>query len=159
MQRQLRITGDGNVVGDGSESTVIKQQGGDYAVQIGQLSLTLSPEALHALRNRYVPPEPPDPDGPTPAPGDLPPGSRLFFQSNANFTGRQVPLRRLARAPLHGDGAALITQAVQGMGGVGKTQMAVGFAHRYGRYFHGVHPIACGIAVSVGGQGRVWKQR
>jgi hypothetical protein len=29
VQRKIRITGDSNVVGDGSESTVIKQQGGD----------------------------------------------------------------------------------------------------------------------------------
>ncbi|MGC9398583.1 MAG: NB-ARC domain-containing protein, partial [Anaerolineae bacterium] len=87
----------------------------------------------------YDPPDPPDPDGPVPAPGELPPGSRLLFPPNARFTGRQGPLKHLARALLHGDGATLITQAVQGMGGVGKTQLAVEFAHRYGRFFHGVH--------------------
>jgi hypothetical protein len=143
VQRKIRITDDGNVVGDGSESTVIKQQGGDYAVQIGQLSMVLSPRALRELRRRYVPPDPPDPDGPIPDPGNLPPGSRMLFGTNENFTGREEPLRTLARALLPHQStnhqSTLITQAVQGMGGIGKTQLAIAFAHRYGRFFHGVH--------------------
>ena len=62
VQRKLKITGDGNVVGDGSESTVIKQQGGDCAVQIGQLSMELSPQALHRLLTRCpAGPLPPSP--------------------------------------------------------------------------------------------------
>ena len=144
VQRKLSITGDGNVVGDGSESTVIKQQGGDCAVQIGQLSMVLSPQALHRLLTRYVPPDPPDPDGPLPAPGDLPPGSRLFFRPNANFTGREESLRTLVRALLphqstRPKGVPISQFTITGMGGVGKTQLAIAFAHRYGRFFHGVH--------------------
>ncbi|MBN1814368.1 MAG: hypothetical protein JXA14_21185, partial [Anaerolineae bacterium] len=87
----------------------------------------------------YSPPPPPDPDD-LPEPGALPPGSRLPFHRNALFTGRVELMKALARALLHdGAGSTLITQAVQGMGGVGKTQLAVEFAWRYGRYFRGVH--------------------
>jgi len=113
---------------------------------------------------RYVPPLPPDPDrDPIPDAGPLPPGFRIPFQRNALFTGRVGPLQALARALLEEDGrSALVTQAVAGMGGVGKTQLAVEFAYRYGRFFHGVHWVnagepeaieaevaACGAAMSL----------
>jgi tetratricopeptide (TPR) repeat protein len=90
-------------------------------------------------RDSYTPPPLPDPDV-VPDPGPLPPGSRLPFPRNALFTGRVDPLKDLAGALLHGGaGWILVTQAVQGMGGMGKTQLAVEFAYRYGRYFRGVH--------------------
>jgi len=38
-----------NVVGDHNVATVTKQSAGDYAIQIGQLNLTLSPEQLRSL--------------------------------------------------------------------------------------------------------------
>jgi len=47
--RLAAITGDGNVVGDHNVATVIKLSAGDYAIQIGQLHLTLSPEQLRSL--------------------------------------------------------------------------------------------------------------
>ena len=94
----------------------------------------------------YLPPAPPGPDV-LPDPGPLPPGSRLPFARNTLFTGRVEPLLALARALIPFElepagvraGPALIIQAVQGMGGIGKTQLAVEFAFRYGRFFHGVH--------------------
>ena len=70
----------------------------------------------------YTPPPCPAPDV-LPDPGPLPPGSRIPFHRNALFTGRDEPLKILARALLHDEApSTLITQAVQGMGGVGKTQ-------------------------------------
>ncbi len=87
----------------------------------------------------YTPPPLPAPEA-VPEPGALPPGSWVPFVRNALFTGRKEALKDLARALLYGGAAStLITQAIAGMGGVGKTQLAVEFAYRYGRYFRGVH--------------------
>ncbi|MDX9832926.1 MAG: hypothetical protein RBU35_21835, partial [Anaerolineae bacterium] len=89
---------------------------------------------------RGAPREPLPEPGTLPGPGPLPPGSRLPFGRNALFTGREADLEALARATLGEDaGSTLVSQAVQGMGGVGKTQLAVEFAYRYGRWFDGVH--------------------
>lgn len=73
-------------------------------------------------------------------PGDLPPGSHLPFPRNRLFTGRVEDLRKLAETLLadHLPGA-VINQALSGMGGVGKTQLAVEFAYEYGHRFKGVH--------------------
>jgi len=110
----------------------------------------LEPEDLDAMVDRakkgkgwmpppYTPPAPPDPDA-MPEPGRLPPGSSVPHRRNALFTGRQDALKRLARGLLHEEApSTLVTQTVAGMGGVGKTQLAVEFAYRYGRFFHGVH--------------------
>jgi len=59
--RLAAITGDGNVVGDHNVATVNKQSAGDYAIQIGQLNLTLSPEQLRSLPvSACTPPPLPD---------------------------------------------------------------------------------------------------
>ena len=87
-------------------------------------------EPLH----EYIPPIPP-PQAELPEVGDLPPGSRMPFQRNAVFTGREDELKALAQSLLY-DGQATV---VTGTGGMGKSQLAVEFCYRYGRYFHGVH--------------------
>src|SRR5512144_82065 len=52
---------------------------------------------------------------------------------NPNFTGRLAPLRELARG--FAAAAAVTAHAVHGMGGVGKTQLAIEYAHtRAGDY-------------------------
>jgi hypothetical protein len=73
-----------------------------------------------------------------PDPAPLPEGSRIPFSRNPLFIGREADLRSLAQA-LKGDGIAAIGQiaAATGLGGLGKTQLAVEFAHRYGPYFAG----------------------
>ncbi|HSF29838.1 MAG TPA: FxSxx-COOH system tetratricopeptide repeat protein [Candidatus Tectomicrobia bacterium] len=73
-----------------------------------------------------------------PNPAPLPDGSRLPFCRNPLFVGRRADLRYLAQV-LKGNRIAAIGQiaAATGLGGLGKTQLAVEFAHRYGPYFAG----------------------
>jgi NB-ARC domain len=53
----------------------------------------------------------------------------LPFQRNPTFTGRQQELTALAAA-LEPGGTAAVTQVLRGAGGVGKTTLAVEYAHR-----------------------------
>ena len=65
--------------------------------------------------------------------GPLPPGSVLRVWNiparNAGFTGRDELLAAVRDRLLAGDRA--VVQALQGMGGVGKTQLAIEYAHRF----------------------------
>ncbi|MBB6030224.1 tetratricopeptide repeat protein [Oceanithermus desulfurans] len=87
----------------------------------------LSGQLLSELRKRVT------------LPGDLPLGSYLPLARNTIFTGREKELAELARALLEEGENAVVQQAVAGMGGVGKTQLAVEFAYRYGYRLAGVH--------------------
>ena len=49
---------------------------------------------------------------------------------NADFTGRAETLE-LLRDKLSGSGAVVVAQALYGLGGVGKTQLALEYAHRF----------------------------
>jgi tetratricopeptide (TPR) repeat protein len=68
----------------------------------------------------------------------LPEGSSRLFDTNPLFVGRKAELRDLAKV-LKGESNLSVRQtaAATGMGGMGKTQLAVEFAHRYGPYFAG----------------------
>ena len=68
----------------------------------------------------------------------LPPGSRMPFSSNPLFVDREVDLLHLAKALKKGE-TAIIGQgiAITGLGGIGKSQLASEFVHRYGQYFAG----------------------
>lgn len=69
----------------------------------------------------------------------LPEGSSRLFDSNPLFVGRKAELHDLARV-LKGEAGGSMrptTAAATGMGGMGKTQLAVEFAHRYGPFFAG----------------------
>ncbi|MBR8837493.1 MAG: tetratricopeptide repeat protein [Stigonema ocellatum SAG 48.90 = DSM 106950] len=73
---------------------------------------------------------------PTPAP--LPSGSRMPLSLNPLFVGRTDDLTQLAAA-LKAGGTTSIGQvtATIGLGGIGKTQLASEFVHRYGQFFAG----------------------
>lgn len=80
----------------------------------------------------------PDLDGVTPEPGPIFPGSYLPLRPNPLFTGRQHELHQIAHVLTNGRTIAVGSAiATTGLGGIGKTQLAVEFAHRYGRYFTG----------------------
>jgi len=106
--RLAAITGDGNVVGDHNVATVNKLSAGDYAIQIGELHLTVSPDQLRAL---LVPPS-------TPRPFQLP-------SPPGDFTGREEELAALCRAIEQG---GVTISGLRGMGGVGKTALALKLA-------------------------------
>ena len=63
-------------------------------------------------------------------PGALPPVWNVPHDRNPNFTGRADLLSGLHDA-LHSGQATVLRQALQGLGGVGKTQVALEYAHRY----------------------------
>jgi tetratricopeptide (TPR) repeat protein len=63
-------------------------------------------------------------------PGTLPPVWNLPHGRNPHFTGRAALLGELHAALTSGQTAALV-QAIHGLGGVGKTQVAVEYAYRY----------------------------
>jgi tetratricopeptide (TPR) repeat protein len=72
--------------------------------------------------------------------GHLPAGSRMPLPSNPFFVGRQEDLRLLARHLKEGETFAVgqvEIAAATGLGGIGKTQLACEFVHRYGRFFAG----------------------
>ena len=78
-------------------------------------------EVFHALTALA---ESPRPGGPVPQIWNVP-------HRNADFTGRESILERLHNG-LTGDGTAVVlARAVYGLGGVGKTQVALEYAHRF----------------------------
>ncbi|MHC1595118.1 MAG: toll/interleukin-1 receptor domain-containing protein, partial [Methanotrichaceae archaeon] len=63
-------------------------------------------------------------------PGALPPYWNVPYHRNRNFTGRKSLLSNLHAALTSGQYAAL-TQAIIGLGGVGKTQLALEYVYSY----------------------------
>ena len=70
--------------------------------------------------------------------GGLPINSFLPFRRNDEFVGRRPQLVQIAQlfSEQWGNGRPSIV-ALSGIGGIGKTQSAVEFCYRYGRYFSG----------------------
>lgn len=93
-----------------------------------------------------------------PDPGPLPPGSVLPFAPHLHFVGRTTELLALAHlfvsaprsgmtpgqravhhqaAEAHFSAGSALRAALTGPCGIGKTQLAIEFAHRFGRFFSG----------------------
>jgi tetratricopeptide (TPR) repeat protein len=79
------------------------------------------------------------PTGVPPPRGRLPTGSRMPLAPNPLFVGRGDELLQVAAALRGGDTTVALGQVVAstGLGGLGKTQLAVELVHRYGRFFAG----------------------
>ncbi|MBL7491382.1 tetratricopeptide repeat protein, partial [Frankia sp. AgB1.9] len=61
---------------------------------------------------------------------------RMPWPRNPNFVGRASELAALRHRLAYGSGAVpVLPQALHGMGGVGKTQLVVEYAYRYGRSY------------------------
>jgi hypothetical protein len=73
-----------------------------------------------------------------PVRGTLPAGSRMPLAPNPLFVGRSDELLRIASALKGGETVALgHIVAATGLGGLGKTQLAVELVHRFSRFFAG----------------------
>lgn len=73
-----------------------------------------------------------------PDPAPLPPRSRMAFRRNPLFVGRENDLRSLAGVFAAGAIFAVgQIAAATGLGGIGKTNLATEFVHRYGQFFAG----------------------
>ena len=71
-------------------------------------------------------------------PSPLPQGSYLPFSPNPLFVGREAIFSHLVDKLQQTNTVAIgQTVAMMGLGGLGKTQLVIEFAHRYGRYFPG----------------------
>lgn len=81
-------------------------------------------------------PDGPPGSAPDQSPAGAPPGGGVRAPGsvplpNANFTGREEHLRMLRSYLTEGRRAAVLPQALYGLGGVGKTQLAIEYIRRY----------------------------
>lgn len=60
------------------------------------------------------------------------------YKHNPYFIGREEILQSLRQRLVSGAKATALTQFISGLGGVGKTQVAIEFAHRYGEHYEAV---------------------
>lgn len=95
------------------------------------LSVTDTETLLRA--NAHFLSMPDSPEDPLPNVAHLPPPHHMRLDRNTDFVGREAELKEIARAIKRERGVVVAA----GIGGVGKTQMAIEWVHRYGQYFAG----------------------
>ncbi|QFZ21315.1 AfsR/SARP family transcriptional regulator [Saccharothrix syringae] len=117
--------------------------------------------ALHRVAPDRTAPEPPPVPGATPPPTAAAPGGArspaepspksYLPHDTADFSGRSAELVRLLAETRDALPTALVISAIDGMGGVGKTTLAVHLAHRIaedypdGQYFIDLHGFSPGV--------------
>jgi tetratricopeptide (TPR) repeat protein len=111
---------------------------GQYAESVWRLAWGIKGQKPAEVLELDASALPPLPGEHVPDPAPLPRGSRMHMRRNPQFVGRTEQLRTLARV-LQVQGRAAIGQvaSVTGLGGIGKTQLATEFVHRYGQFFDG----------------------
>ncbi|MGH7453871.1 MAG: TIR domain-containing protein, partial [bacterium] len=97
-------------------------------IELAQQSTSAAPdepteELVRLLRHKWV--------------AALPPIWNVPHHRNPNFTGREELLQNL-RTALASKQSAALTQAIHGLGGVGKTQLAVEYAYRLSHEYEAV---------------------
>lgn len=126
-----------------------------HVARAGRTSDCLPPPLLPSTR--LLAPTPPQatqmPMDTIPPLAPLPPGSRMPLRRNPLFVGRLEQLCQVARRLNVGkaaeDGQPEIV-AVTGLGGIGKTQLACEFVHRYGQFFvGGVFWLSCADPATI----------
>ena len=136
------MTEDSYIEVEGDQNIVVGP-GGQAAVQIIYKTSPLpktDPARLEQANQHFSS----MPTDEVPAVCDLPDTSHMPWPAHGDFVGREADLKRLASI-LKAKKTAAIGQiaAATGMGGIGKTQLASAFAHRYGQFFNGgVHWIS-----------------
>jgi len=115
LREKVVITGDGNVIGKDNTVNVVKQTAGLYAIQIGQVNITLTLDELRRVVRCAVASSP----------------FLVPFPRNPDFVGRETDLVALHELLSGAKTVGIRPTGLSGMGGIGKTQLAIEYAYRY----------------------------
>jgi hypothetical protein len=127
LRQEVTAAQDANVAGhdmrirEGPEVSV--SNSGSANALSGQAGEVVQAGTISGDVNIYGSPQAQPVRGPVRAWGNVP-------ARNPSFTGREEQLARVRQA-LTGEGGRAAIQALHGMGGVGKTQLAIEYAHRH----------------------------
>jgi hypothetical protein len=119
---------DGNVaIATGERSVAIGGNANGAVIQVGDINISLTPDILQILMQPQHPPTLFVDVDEIQQPGEIPFGSNLKFLRNEVFTGREDDLKNLAKVAFDKNRSSFVVQIISGLGGTGKTQLAVEF--------------------------------